>query len=87
MQDCVEYAIQTSHDHRKYMKEDSDNKKEENLPPLKLNSLLLYEASFMYLAIESVLNGTLYSLQYHALKKPVISGCQEINSSAVPLGL
>jgi len=55
MQDYVEYAIQTSRDRRKYMKEASDNKNEENWPPLKLNfnggqfsSFLLYKASFMY---------------------------------------
>ena len=55
MQDYVEYAIQTSRERRKYMKEASDNKSEENRPPFKLNfnggqlsSLLLSEASFMY---------------------------------------
>ena len=40
MQDYVEYAIQTSRERRKYMKEASDNKIEENLLPLKLNSAI-----------------------------------------------
>ena len=55
MQDYVENAIQTSREHRKYMKEASGNKSEENRPQFKLNfnggqlsSLLLNKASFIY---------------------------------------
>ena len=86
MRDYVEYAIQTIRERRKYMKEASDNKSEENIPPFKLNfnggqisSLLLSCISGDWVCSEW------RTLHYHAcFRKPVISGCQRINFSAVP---